>query len=169
VRAHWLFVSALCACHEATASPTVIALPQGRPGPAVSIVLDDDARPPVPPIATPFAAGQQWVGTYQCAQGETDLVLRIVRVQGTRVAAVFEFEHADTGAAGAFELHGEVEPATREVVLAPGAWRTRPPNYVSVGLRGRVDGERFRGRVDHPSCGEFSLTLDAALDEEDSD
>jgi hypothetical protein len=147
----------------------VVALPEAHPGAALptGIVVEDVT--PRKPAPGPFAAGQQWVGTYRCAQGETDLVLRILHVDGARVDAVFDFEHVGSGAAGSYEVHGTVDPETHEVSLAPGAWRRRPRGYESVGMVGRASGERFEGRMDNAACGTFSVTLDAAADEEDSD
>lgn len=168
VRARVLVPLILAACHDVAAPPVVVALPEAQIGPAIAAPSMPEETAPARLATNPFATGQQWVGTYRCAQGETDLVLRVVRVDGPRVDAVFEFEHVDSGAVGSYEVHGMLE-GTGQISLSPGAWRSHPAGYESVGMTGHVDGEHFGGRIDHASCGEFSVTLDSAIDEEDED
>ena len=110
----------------------------------------------------PMRAGQRWVGSYLCAQGRTQLVLRIVDVSDLRVEAIFDFVHAASGAAGAFRMHGSYDPATRGLLLQPGAWIRRPPNYTSVPIEGRIsdDATTYAGRMLHPACGGFAVRLE---------
>jgi hypothetical protein len=111
--------------------------------------------------ATPFALGQTWVGTYHCAQGETNLMLHIVDVDGPDLRALFEFDHPPSGAAGLFEMKGSWTVDHRSVTLMPTRWIKKPENYVTVGMRGTVSvgGQRFMGLVDGPGCTHFSLHL----------
>ena len=44
---------------------------------------------------------------------------------------------------------------------APGAWVAQPSNYVSVGMSGVVNGTTYRGRIDNPSCGNFTVRRSA--------
>lgn len=122
--------------------------------------------PPAPPEAplavapeNPFALTRTWVGEYDCPQGLTDMKLRVVGVRGERVDAIYEFRHGPTGAAGSYHIHGRFDFESGRVSFSPGAWIERPQNYVTVGLEGRIggNGERFDGRIRHPSCGMFSL------------
>jgi hypothetical protein len=118
--------------------------------------------PPPPPTAqvvivapaAPIRGGEDWIGRYTCAQGETDLDLHIDAVRGDQLEATFIFAHGPSDAAGSYKLRGSIAP-DGQVMLVPGPWLSRPPNYVSVGMRGVVQGNTFRGRIENPSCGEF--------------
>jgi hypothetical protein len=122
--------------------------------------------PPPPPTATVqvqvapvtglMNAGENWIGRYQCAQGLTDLDLRIDAVNGSTIDATFIFAHGPSGAAGSYSMRGTIDPSGN-LTLVPGAWIARPPNYVSVGMSGVVNGSAFRGRIDNPSCGIFTV------------
>jgi hypothetical protein len=117
--------------------------------------------PPVeaPEVApeNPFALTRTWVGDYDCPQGQTDMRLKVIGVRGERVEAIYEFRHAPTGAAGSYHLSGRFDFGSGRVSFSPGEWIERPSNYVTVGLEGRIDGDRFEGRITHPRCGSFSL------------
>ena len=153
-------LGAACWVEPVQAPPPVTPMPQPPP-PTVA------APAPTPATAvivaavpeTPFAAGQAWTGRYVCAQGITDLVVRIQAVQGNLVQAVFAFHHVPTGAAGEYELGGSWDPTSRVADLVPGAWIVQPPGYVTVGMRGTVaaNGVEWSGTIQNPSCGSFSL------------
>jgi hypothetical protein len=117
--------------------------------------------PPKDDYATPFALGQRWVGTYHCAQGETNLVLHIADVDGPELRAFFEFDHPPSGVDGLFEMKGSWTVDHRSVTLVPTRWIRKPENYVTVGMRGTVSvgGQRFMGLVDGPGCTNFALHL----------
>jgi hypothetical protein len=136
------------------AAPTVFA-PVWEPMPVRVAAPVEPVQGPSPP----FLPGQELVGKYTCTQGITDLRLRIVSVEGTAVAATFEFEHAPTRAAGSYELSGTWDPTTRRMVFTPGAWLVRPSGYEPVGMDGRipVDASSYAGRITHPTCGAFSV------------
>ena len=122
--------------------------------------------PPPPPAVTVqvvpapqrglLNAGEDWIGRYQCAQGLTDLDLHIDAVNGDQVDATFIFAHGPSSAAGSYKMRGTIAP-DGNVVLVPGPWVARPPNYVSVGMSGVVNGTAFRGRIDNPTCGVFTV------------
>jgi hypothetical protein len=104
-------------------------------------------------------AGEKWNGRYLCAQGLTDLDLRIDAVNGSQIDATFVFLHAPSGAAGSYRMRGAIAPDGR-LTLAPfpeDPWIARPPNYVAVGMTGIVTGTTYRGRIDNPSCGTFNV------------
>jgi hypothetical protein len=121
-----------------------------------------DLPPPPPPTAqvvvtapAPFVrGGEDWIGRYTCAQGETDLDLHIDAVRGEQLEATFIFAHGPSNAAGSYKLRGSISP-DGQVIFVPGPWLERPPNYVSVGMRGVVQGNTFRGRIDNASCSDF--------------
>ena len=104
----------------------------------------------------PMNAGENWVGRYTCAQGTTDLDLRIDAVTGNTIDATFIFAHGPSGAAGSYKMRGDIAP-DGTLALAPGAWVARPANYGSVGMTGVVRGAVYSGRIDNPSCSTFSV------------
>lgn len=108
----------------------------------------------------PFAETRSWSGEYFCPQGTTEMTLRVTGVRGEQIDAVYEFHHEASGASGSYRIQGRFDASTRAVSFAPGAWIERPPNYVTVGMEGRIadDGSLFAGRITHPRCGMFSLT-----------
>jgi len=107
----------------------------------------------------PFHEGQTWIGQYDCAQGTTELRLRIRAVRGNAVDSIFEFRHVPSGAFGQFTLSGTINGAGGHVVLEPGEWLERPRNYVMVGMDGTLSpsGDTFTGRITEEGCGGFSL------------
>jgi hypothetical protein len=111
------------------------------------------------PQATPFMADQVWIGHYMCPQGETALVLHIVRVDGRNVDAIFDFRHPPTAVEGSYKINGHWDPSTHTITFNPGEWLEQPSGYTSVGMTGLVSGATFEGKINHPSCTDFSLVL----------
>lgn len=136
-----------------TETATVVEVPPQELPTATATV---EIAPPPTPQPTLLHAGEEWVGTYQCAQGVTDVVVHIDRVAGSMVDARFEFSHAPSGAAGMYEMRGTVRPDGR-AHFVPGRWIQQPPNYIGVGMTGQVQGDAFVGRIDNPSCGGFNV------------
>jgi hypothetical protein len=135
-------------------STVVEVAPQPMPPPPATVV----AQAPVEDGAPgPMNAGENWMGRYLCAQGPTDLDLRIDAVTGSTIDATFIFAHGPSGAAGSYKMRGTLAP-DGSLVLVPGPWVARPANYVSVGMSGVVRGAVYAGRMDNPSCTTFSLT-----------
>jgi hypothetical protein len=147
--AAWL----LTACAP-EASATVVEVPPQELPPSPQATV----QPTQPVVDTPgpMRSHEEWVGTYTCAQGETELILHLDRSPDGSITGVFEFSHSPSGAAGAYKMTGAIEP-NGNVRLVPGPWVQRPTNYISVGMHGRVRGDTFTGRMDHASCGSFSL------------
>ncbi|HSQ61971.1 MAG TPA: hypothetical protein VLM85_02105 [Polyangiaceae bacterium] len=151
-RAAWLAIAlAAAGCAESN-SATVVEIPPPAqadvPAPVVA------APPPAAREAVPGLVGE-WRGSYECAQGATNLALHVTRVS-PEVAAVFEFSHEGSGASGAYELRGQLG-GSGEVSLVPTGWIDRPPGYVMVGMRGTVSGDVFRGTITEPSCRGFQV------------
>jgi len=116
----------------------------------------------VAPLVTappaPMASGQDWIGTYTCAQGITNAVLHVSNVAPNGdVDAVFEFNVPRRSINGSFRSHGTIA-SNGALQLTPGDWVTRPRGYVTVGLNGTVHDNQFTGNVAGPSCTSFWLT-----------
>jgi hypothetical protein len=151
-----VFAFALTGC---TTTPAVViaptlppeAAPATRPAPVAVMPAAQEGTD------NPWATGETWTGHYVCPQGPTALQLHVLRVQGLNVDAVFDFEHAASGASGQFEMNGHYDPGTRRLHLVAGDWLARPPNYVTVDLDGRVssDGRIYSGWVSAVGCGTF--------------
>lgn len=115
-------------------------------------------RSPAPRTQTP---GGRMVGRYLCAQGWTDLVLELRSTGANTVEAVFDFHFAPLGVRGRYTMRG-TRGASGQLDLVPVAWIARPENYIMVGMRGRIGADGvFRGRIQHPSCGEFVVAPSA--------
>jgi serine/threonine protein kinase len=119
-------------------------------------------EPPRAP-ATPFATMQAWQGWYVCAQGKTELELRIESVNGLVVNGIFQFQQPASGVYGSFHVSGPYDPNTRRLRLTPGAWIRQPPGYTTVGMEGVVsaDGSTYSGSIAHTSCTTFAVILAA--------
>lgn len=110
--------------------------------------------------AMPFAASQAWLGDYTCAQGRTAVTLRITRVSGNTVSAIFDFR-VPSGPTGKFAMSGTYEPSSRHLRLEPGAWIVRPDGYMTVPVDATVsaDGKSYRGTIDTQGCSDFFVKL----------
>lgn len=131
------------------ASTTPPASPRG---------VADAAAPPEDVRTNPFRAGDVWLGGYTCAQGLTQLWLRIVAVEGDRITdAVFDFTYDRIH--GAFHTTGTYYPLTGTASFAPGDWIQHPNGYVTVALDGALKngGRTYEGNVTGPRCTTFSL------------
>lgn len=116
---------------------------------------------PAPPL-TPFAAGQEWKGTYfECPQGTTELNLQIQAVSGLDVDAIFDFTYVPDQIHGAFTVSGTYDPRARRITFARGEWIDKPPTYIMVDMVGTVsaDGLEFHGLITEGSCQKFRVRL----------
>ena len=75
--------------------------------------------------------------------------------------AVFDFNHAPSGAKGSYLVTGRYDAATGRIRFRPGEWIVRPRGYVTVGMEGELSPEedRMTGRITHDSCGGFDVSL----------
>lgn len=107
----------------------------------------------------PFRAGDDWIGTYTCPQGLTDLDLHVVSVDDDEVTATFDFRWNDTH--GSFELSGRWQPVGARMRFVAGAWIDRPSaKWWTVDMDGTIDATStvYTGAITHEGCGAFSLT-----------
>ena len=159
----------LAACGPAprgAGDPGEPSISAASPAPTIYVAL---AEPPEAPAArpkpaarhdeNPFERVRTWIGDYECPQGRTKLWLHVGQIDDARLTAVFDFNHAASGAAGQYLLEGSYDKKTRKATFSPGEWLSQPPGYVSVGMTGVVapDGSLFTGTIDEPACGDFRL------------
>jgi hypothetical protein len=120
--------------------------------------------------AAPAAAQEElrgtWRGNYICAQGMTALALTIEPRKDGSLTALFHFEAVPDNPdvpTGCYEMQGRFTPATNQVALTPLRWLRRPPDYVMVGLEGRLapDGGQIEGLVQGPGCSFFRVQRSA--------
>jgi hypothetical protein len=101
-----------------------------------------------------------WVGTYNCAQGDTGLTLRLRASTDGTLDGLFHFwplPQNPAAAEGCFEMRGTPTAATG-LGLAAGRWLLQPEGYVTVDLKGTLDLEgRLQGIVGGPGCTVFTL------------
>ncbi len=92
------------------------------------------------PDATPVAG--RWVGTYTCAQGRTGLTLTLSAGIMGQLDARFEFYPVPGNPSvpsGAYRMAGWLT-TDGHLALVGVEWIRRPPDYVMVGLSGRLAG-----------------------------
>ena len=103
-------------------------------------------------------AGAEYRGTYVCAQGETELALRILHVRGMRVLARFSFNHEPSGARGTYLMEGAYDLHHHVLRLEPLRWEDRPSGYEMVGMRGTLIHGIYAGDITYEGCSTFRLT-----------
>ena len=145
------------------------ALDAGSPSPSSEDAgeheapLADAATPPEGDAAlpNPFVVGDDWTGTYVCAQGVTNLTLHVLAVSGDAIDdAVFDFDWTSGSVTGSYHLSGTYDPTTDHARFAPGAWIAQPAGWFSVGMDGTVDPTTpvYAGHITDSSCAAFSVT-----------
>ena len=141
-------------------SATPCLSPAAMPPPPDTDGGDGDGDVPAAP-ATPFTAGDAWLGTYVCSQGLTNLAVVIESIDGDSIDARFDFDWLEAATQGSFELTGTFDPTTREAVFSPGSWVSQEiSNQPPVGMDGYVDlsGQTYSGNITGSGCGAFSVT-----------
>ncbi|MGK4006444.1 hypothetical protein WMF31_27745 [Sorangium sp. So ce1036] len=145
--------------HAAAPPPAqTVYIVLGEPPPAAE-PSDDAWVPDEDHGENPFERTRTWIGDYDCPQGTTEMTFRILQVRGNRIKAVFGFHHAESGVSGKYLMRGRYDARARTATFSPGSWIERPPNYVTVSMKGdlALDGSLFAGRIEHPECGAFRL------------
>lgn len=111
------------------------------------------------PRPNPFASARLWAGDFECVQGRTNVMLRVIDARDMRVRLLFAFQKPEAAAVGQYLLAGTYDEETGRVELSPGVWLSDPGDYIAVGLEGRLssDGQSFTGQIKHPDCGAFRI------------
>jgi hypothetical protein len=130
----------------------------------------DNTTPPEPhyklSLGPPVPEHMEWDGSYECAQGWTNVRLRIVRDEDGRATASFEFGPAADNPSvplGVYKMIGSATVNGQQqlvVRLSPDHWTVQPPGYVMVGLAATSDREmkHMSGKIDNPQCGAVELS-----------
>jgi len=119
--------------------------------------------------------GQQWNGSYFCTQGPTMLTLEVTKMQQVddsiivTASLTFWVDMKDKEVKGQYDVAGHYSREGRVLVLqpVPGSWKTKPNNFVMVGLQGVISpwGSarqlRFAGSVPIFGCDSFELNSEA--------
>lgn len=102
-----------------------------------------------------------WRGTYFCEGANSNFTLNLRRATANRIFGEFEYAMAN-GVSGSFAVEGRSD-AEGNSRIWPIRWIQRPENHVAIALEGRFSGDTFAGRVDHPSCAQFSMQRQATI------
>jgi hypothetical protein len=109
--------------------------------------------------AAPAGVTGTWEGTYTCSQGETDLRLTLVDVNGGAVDGFFAFAPPrGGGAAGSYRVTGTHSDGT--LTLEGLDWVDQPAGFDMVGLQAEVSGDvpdQLKGTVDGAGCESFAV------------
>lgn len=161
-----VLVASLVGCATPKAVVERVVLPPPAPL-ALPPPADTTASVPEHPAPNPFRTGQYWTGSYVCLQGDSDLTLHVTRVDGSSIEAEFEFD-VPSGPSGSFRMSGAFDTRTGVLKLRAGAWIAQPSGYEPVDLHGSVNdsGDAIEGKIDHPGCTTFSLSLETDDEEE---
>jgi len=106
-----------------------------------------------------------YVGTYQCAQGNTRLKVEIDQRSPPLLTALFTLYPAsripDTNSDSfSYQLEGRYESSS-DTRLTPIRWTSTPPSgYAMVGMVGRFEPQagNFSGRIEGAGCSTFTLS-----------
>lgn len=112
----------------------------------------------------PFTPGQDWLGTYTCAQGLTSVDLRIVSTHCDVIDdAQFIFDWQTGGVTGSYHMTGTFDPNSGTATFTPAGWIIDPNGMGNlsshmVGMSGSVSGNTYAGNITDGACGSFSVT-----------
>ncbi len=151
-----LFVLVMTGCGGRIADDSSFEPPP--PNDDASTSVEAGTSPPPPPAPDPFHPGEDWLGTYTCPQGLTNLNLRIVSMQGDTIDdALFIFDCP--GASGSYHMTGSFDRETSTATFVPTQWIVQPgPNWYTVGMAGTVRSGTYAGGITSASCGSFTVT-----------
>jgi hypothetical protein len=113
--------------------------------------------PAAKPLSTVTGVAGTYEGKYQCAQGVTGLRLDITLADNGSMTGVFR---ASISGVPPFDLAGHYDSATKQFVLNPVRWESRPlGGYVMVGMQGTFDPSdgTLKGKITNPRCGAFEV------------
>ncbi len=89
-----------------------------------------------------FSPVGDWVGTYTCTQGTTGGTLHIASLKGDQFEGTLRFYPTPKNPyvpTGKYNVYGEYDRDTNRILINPGKWITRPPNYFNTIIIGSFD------------------------------
>jgi len=113
------------------------------------------------PAAKDVLSGD-WGGIYQCAQGQTAVVVSLTLEKDGAVSGRFTFGNLPgriNAADGEYRIVGMFDVATGKLRMQPNGWTRQPPGYVQVGFTADLDraARRLTGHVDFAGCSRIWL------------
>ena len=102
--------------------------------------------PPPAPITADtydkFTPVGEWVGNYVCGQGYTGGALTITKLQNGNFEGDFHFYPTAKNPSvpeGRYTVYGQYDRASQRILINPGRWLKRPPDYYNTILVGSFD------------------------------
>jgi len=89
-----------------------------------------------------FSPLGDWVGTYTCAQGTTGGTLQVTKLRGDQFEGIFRFYPTPKNPyvpSGRYTVYGEYDRDSQRILINPGKWLARPPNYQNTIMIGSFD------------------------------
>ncbi len=89
-----------------------------------------------------FSPLGDWVGSYTCAQGLTGGTLQITKLKGENFEGIFRFYPTPKNpyvASGRYIVYGQYDQDSLRILINPGKWLQRPPNYYNTIMIGSFD------------------------------
>ncbi len=106
-----------------------------------------------------FPSGGRWACGYRCAGNDSEGTLAVSERNGA-VSGTFGFRYFSQRDGiwkrGSYNVAGTYRPKFGTLELTPGAWITRPPGTMSIGMAGAIKGGWYVGRFPGTTCDAFS-------------
>ncbi|MDE2030076.1 MAG: hypothetical protein KGI97_05870, partial [Alphaproteobacteria bacterium] len=91
------------------------------------------------PAADGFTPVGKWEGRYTCLQGYTGGTLTIDRLHGENFDGTFSFYPTSRNRSvppGSYHVSGQYDPVSKRILINPGKWIKRPPNFYNTVMVG---------------------------------
>jgi hypothetical protein len=103
-----------------------------------------------------------WGGVYQCAQGQTAVVVSLALEKDGAVNGTFAFGNLPGRANakdGKYRIVGIFDATAGKLRMQPNGWITQPPGYFPVGFTADLDrdAQRLTGHIDFDGCSKISM------------
>ncbi len=102
-----------------------------------------------------------WMGTYQCAQGETGIRLTLTAITDSTFDGIYDFfpicsNYAKDVEVGKYYVTGNND-RYRNIKIFGRQWIWRPLDWFMVDLSGKLFGDKIEGNIVQQSCGNFKI------------
>jgi hypothetical protein len=112
------------------------------PADVISSRLDAPSRLVNTSTEANFTPLGEWAGSYTCEQGYTGGSMKITHMEGKDFEGTFKFYPTPKNSevpAGEYHINGQYDKATHRILINPGKWISRPPNYYNTVMVGSFD------------------------------